>query len=263
MRIESLAMTALLALVVTGAAAHGGVLFFVNDPSGFAAASTSDVLMGTENWSSAGNAVAGPVAEPLRPGIANGVFPNGVNAATGITVQSNSHASGGANVTAPVGMYYAPAGFTGLSGNVQPSNQISSNASGASFDMLFATVGNAEPRSLSFSPMYYRSTTGNSATLTVQVFDSANALLGATTVPNVADVLENAFLGVVTTNGDTLGRVNIGSGPGNLAGADNIAVYAAPEGSAAAGGASAIFALFVFSRGPGSRLRSWINSDCA
>lgn len=261
MRIQTHAIAALLALGLPASAARAGVLFFVDDAPGFAAASASTLLMGTENWSSAGNAGAGAVAEPLRPGIANGVFPHGVAAATGITVQSNSHATSGTTVTAPVGMYYAPTGFAGLSGNLQPSNQISSNAVGASFDMLFATVDGAEPIALSISPMYYRSTSGNSATLTIKVFNTTNALLGTTTVPNVADALENAFLGVVTTSGDTLGRVNLWSNASNLAGADNIAVYTVPEGNAAVNGAVAFLSLFFVARG--SKLRSWITSDGA
>ena len=91
MRILQLALVAIVWPLLSAAASHAGVLFFVNDEPGFAAAIAGSTLMGTENWSSAGGAPSALVSEPLQPGIANGVFPNGVDAATGITVQSNSH----------------------------------------------------------------------------------------------------------------------------------------------------------------------------
>ena len=251
-----------LLLSLAGTSAQAGVLFFTS-PSAFAAATSGYVAMGIEDWSSGGNAGLSDVIEPLQPGIPAGIFPHGTNPTTGLSVQSNSHITGGANVAPGSGLVFAPAGFTGLSGNHQPSNQVSSNAAGASFDLLFAPVGGLTPTAVSLTPMFYRLGNTDSATLTVQVFDAANGLLGSTTVPNVVDVLEDAYLGIVTTDADTLGRINVWANAVDTTGADNIAVYAAPETPSAASALLAIATLAVARGRAGSRLRSWITSDGA
>lgn len=255
---------ALVLLSSIATSVHAGVVFYATPQAFDAATGSGYVAMGVEDWSSAGNAPIASVAEPLQPGVANGVFPNGTNPATGMTVQSNSHVTSGDSVAPGAGLFYAPTGFTGLSGNQQPSNQISANATGASFDMLFASVGDATPSALAFTPTYYRLATSNTGTLTVKVFDETDGLLGTTTVPNVADALEDAFLGIQTTDGDVIGRVNVWAGATDTAGADDITVYTVPEISAFASGWLAVLVLGAGTRmRAGSKPRSWITSDGA
>lgn len=237
------AVGALLCAPLPARLAQGGVVFYVNDPSGFAAATASHVPLGSEDWSSAGNANAAVVTDPLQPGVAKAPFPNGVAAATGMTVQSNSLGNA-ATALAPGGnLFYAPAGFVGVSGAAQASNQLSSNVNGASFDMIFANVGDATPAAVSFSPMFYRTSgASNSATLSIEVFGTGGSQIGSTTVPGVADISEAAFVGVVTTPPDALGRVNVWATLNDVAGADNIDVLTVPE-AGSAGAFAAIAAL--------------------
>ncbi|RIL06140.1 MAG: hypothetical protein DCC71_07965, partial [Proteobacteria bacterium] len=243
MRSVRAALAGLLWIAAT-APAHAGVVFFVDDEPGFAAATASHVLLGSEDWSSAGAAPAAIVSDPVLPGVANGPFPNGVAAATGMTVQSNSLGGEAATPAPGGGLFYAPAGFTGVSGNAQPSNQLSSNVTGSSFDLLFAAAAGAAPSAIALSPMFYRITGDSSTgTIAVQVFASGGALLGETSVPDVADVSESSFLGVVVTAPDALGRINLWAGATAVAGADNVDVYAAPEPGAAAAAAVALAAL--------------------
>lgn len=264
MRIHQLPVAALALLCAAAPSANAGVVFYATQQAFEAATGSGYVAMGVEDWSSAGNAPIASVAEPLQPGIANGVFPHGTNPATGLTVQSNSHVTSGNSVAPGAGLFYAPTGFTGLSGNQQPSNQISANATGASFDMLFASVGDATPLALAFTPTYYRLATNDFGTITVKVFDEANGLLGTTTVANVADALEDAFLGIQATDGDVIGRVNVWGGATDTAGADDITVYTVPEISGAASGLLAVLALGAVARiRAGSKPRSWITSDGA
>jgi len=101
------------------------------------------------------------------------------------------------------------------------------------FDMIFLTNDGSIPRAVSFSPMFYLLTQGgseggggiNPTNLTIRVYNQANVLLGSTTVSNVQDCLEDAYLGIITTGGDTLGRVNVWATPTDTSGADNISVY--------------------------------------
>ena len=219
------------------------MLFFVNDPGGFAAAVASLTAMGSEDWSSAANAPATPVVEPLLPGVANPPFPHGTNPATGLIAQSNTLGGAASTPSPGAGLFYAPAGFQGVSGAAQPSEQLSANTIPSSFDLFFATAGGTVPHAVQMSPMYYQVVGPSpSATLTVQAYDSGSVLLGSTAVPNVADTSESAFLGVVATAGSTLRRVNLWAGSTDVAGADNITVYGAPE-PPSAGGVAALGAL--------------------
>jgi len=217
-----------LRLIIAGGAfvfdADAGVGFHTTSNT-FNSAVTGLVYRGVENWSSAGNAPFAAVSDPLSPGVAKGPFPNGTAVAVGIRVQSNSLGNNPTNVSFGAGMFYAPTGFVGNSGNAQPSNQLSTTKTNESFDIIFNTIGQNLPRAVSFSPMYYRGGLNNSATLTIRVYNQANTLLGTTTVPNVQDCLETAYLGIVTTGSDTVGRVNIWVSNTDVVGADNILVY--------------------------------------
>jgi hypothetical protein len=65
------------------------------------------------------------------------------------------------------------------------------------------------------------------------VFDTSNALLGSTTVADVVDMLENAYLGIELTDGSELGRVNVAGTTFGFYGADNIRVFTVPEPASA------------------------------
>lgn len=124
------------------------------------------------------------------------------------------------------GLYYAPTGSPGNSGNLEPSNQISSNNAGDSFDIIFANAGAKSPVGVDLSAMYYRILSlNNSSNLTINVYDKSNVFLASTTVNNVPDVLETGYIGFVVGNGQSLGRINISAGSQDVAGADNIRVF--------------------------------------
>ncbi len=203
---------------------HAGVVFHATSGE-FQQAVTGLRFMGSENWSSAGNAAARNLTDPLSPGVAKTPFANGTSAASGIRVQSNSLKNAPVAVSPGNGLFYAPTGFAGLSGNIQPSNQLSAQRNDDSFDIVFSTVNGVLPRAVSLSPMYYKITGADAATVTVRVYNQANTLLGTTTVTNVKDCLEDAFLGIVTTGNDALLRVNLWATTTDVVGADNIAVH--------------------------------------
>ncbi|MDB6078111.1 MAG: hypothetical protein JWO82_1858, partial [Akkermansiaceae bacterium] len=71
-----------------------------------------------------------------------------------------------------------------------------------------------------------------SGNVTVTVYDKAGNLLTSGVVNNISDSQENGFFGVVATNGEQIGRINVYSGANAFAGADNITVYSVPEASA-------------------------------
>lgn len=217
-----------LRLIIAGGAfvseADAGVNFHTTSNT-FNSAVSSLVFRGVENWSSAGNAPYAAVSNPLSPGVAKGPFPSGTAVAVGIQVQSNSLGNNPTNVASGAGMFYAPSGFVGNSGNAQPSNQLSGTKTNESFDIIFNTIGQNLPRAVALSAMYYQGGLNSTGTLTIRVYNQANTLLGTTTVPNVPDCLETGYIGIVTTGSDTLGRVNIWASPTDVPGADNILVY--------------------------------------
>jgi hypothetical protein len=228
--------------------ARAGVQFFVNDPAGFAAATASLGLLGSEDWSS-GSGDLQTVDDPLLPGVANGPFPNGVNPATGMSVQSNTLGAVGITPSPGGNLAFAPQGFAGESGNVQPSDQLSANQNDDGFDMIFGHGAVAAPVAVSLSPMFYRTQgTENAGTIAVRVFDETGTQLGTSSVPNVVDVLEDSFLGIVATDADVIGRINLWAAANAVAGADNIFVYAAPEPGALLAGAAALAVLATLRR---------------
>lgn len=202
---------------------RAGVAIYVDDQAGFGAASSGLVLAGMEDWSSstlAANQLA-HFADPLAPGVSNGPFPGGTNPATGMTVQSNTL---GGNPTVPSpggGLANASEGFLGT-----PDDQVSSDLVDTSFDMIFAIAGTD---AVSFTPLIFDQVgSGNAGTATIRVYDSSNALLGSVQdIPVAGFTNPTTFVGIVTTGGDAIGRINVFATSTNdrFAGADNIAVY--------------------------------------
>ena len=229
--------------------AQAGVLFFVNDPAGFAAATASFAVLGSEDWSSGAATGLQAISDPLQPGVAKSVFPHGVEASTGMTVQSNTLGNAGTTAAPGGNLAFAPQGYVGASGNVQASDQLSALTNGHGFDMIFGGAGVEQPDAVSFSPMFYRTTAPNdSGTISVRVFGMGGAQLGTTSVANVVDVSEASFLGVIATESDVIGRVNLWAASNAVAGADEIVVLAAPEPGAAGAGAVSLAALLVARR---------------
>ena len=237
MRIRPAPVLVLVLCAVAPAPVRADVLFFVNDAAGFAEAAAALTLLGSEDWSSTGQVPATAVGEPLVAGIPNGIFPNGIAAATGLTVQSDTLGLHAANANPGGGLFFAPSGFEGLLGVTQPSNQLSANNQASGFDVIFSVAPGGSPIAVALSPMYYRLATpgADSGDIDIAVFDDSNELLGTVAVPDVVDVLEDAFLGIVLTEGDVLGRVNLWAGVDATTGADNLSVYIVPEPAAGAG----------------------------
>lgn len=192
-------------------------------------------LMGTEAWNAAGGVTF--LNDPLAPGFANGPFPTGTPLGMGMTVQSNTLGSS-PSTTSPRGangLIWYPAGSAGVSGNLQPSDQLSPNNAGDSFDMLFTTVAGTSPRMIDFTPTYYRILSlNNTATLNVQIYDAGGAFVFSELIGNVADCLESAYRGFQFTGSTTLGRINVsvltavGQPALDTASADNIRLYGSP-----------------------------------
>lgn len=233
-RFAALATASLLALGAT-AAAQAGVVFYVADPTGFAAGrqALSPVYAGTENFESstlAANTIQ-QFNDPLTPGVANGAFPAGTATAPGVTVQSNTL---GGNPTAPAahgsnGLSTASAGYSGT-----PTDQVSNNWQADSFDVILAPpLGSA--LAVGLTPLYFDSAaatpTSNAGSLTVRVYNG-NTLLGTQVISgiNYSQSQPSQFLGMVATDGDVITRINLWDGnvSSHWQGADDIAVYAKP-----------------------------------
>ena len=209
--------------------ANAGLSFHISQAT-FNAAAASYTFIGGENWNSGVGAGLISIDDSLQPGVANGPMPVGTNALMGMTVQSNTLGDAPA-ILSPfgvTGLVYGDTGTLGQSGNAQPSKQVSANNIGNSFDMLFTVVGGSTPKMVDFTPMFYRvNGTANTATLTVRAYDTSNVLLGSAQVFQVADVLENAYLGLEVSGTTTLGRINVAvsGSTTDVSGADNIRLY--------------------------------------
>lgn len=197
---------------------------FINDVAGFNAtvAIAALTFVGTEDWESstlAANNIT-TVVGPIAPGVANGVFPTGTNVATGLTVQENSGAGMPTNTTSPGNLATASAGFLGT-----PTDQVSTNAVGVSFDMIFSL---SNTTAISFTPLVFdQAASGNAGTANIRIFDSSNNLLLVHSV-NVAGFTNPAtFVGIVSAFGEDIGRINVFATSTNdeFSGADNIDVY--------------------------------------
>lgn len=217
-------------------AVHAGVIFYLNNPAGFNTAASAFTFKGTENWEES-TLAAGNIAnfnDPLAPGVANGPFPTGTIAAAGVTAQSNTLGSAAATLSprGVGGLATASVGYVGT-----PSDQVSPNSPNDSFDLIINPSGNYSG-AVGLNPLFFdfgaTSSTSTPGTVVVKVYDQTNALLGSQTV-NGVDYSATAFLGMVTTGGSNIRRVNLWASTNtanSTAGADNIAVYGAlPEPS--------------------------------
>jgi hypothetical protein len=211
--------------------AFAGVTFYVNDTAGFNAAAVALTLAGTENFESSTQAPNQfqNLNDPLAPGVANPPFPTGTGTAAGVRVQSNTLA-GSPSTTSPrgtIGLTTASVGFLGT-----PNDQISNQDPNDSFDMLFTPSNGQFVRAVGLHPLFFdnnaTTATSNPGTLEIRVYNTSNVLLGTQTMTNV-DYSGTAFLGVVATGTDVIGRINIWdlSTTVFFSGADDVSVYTA------------------------------------
>lgn len=202
----------------------GGVLFFVNDTSGFDTSRGSTTLAGTEDFELAflpPNSMA-TVMEPLAPGILNPPFSSGTVVETGMTVQSNSLGNNPVNPS-PSGEF----AITSYNYFGAPSNQVRTSGIAQSFDLIFALP---QTTAVSFGPLVFDSIfIGNPGSVTVRVYDSSNNLIGSMVNIQVAGFVNpTTVIGVIATEGDDIGRINIfstGLSANRFTGVDNINVY--------------------------------------
>jgi hypothetical protein len=214
-------------------------LVFINDAAGFNAAIAGYGLLGTENFESStlGAGMITSFNDPLAPGVANSPFPSGTNPATGLTVQSNT--LGGSPTTVSPrgfgGLATASAGYAGT-----PTDQISSNFPGDSFDMRF---GLTSTTAVSFTPLVFTTTSDPAAagTANLRVYDKMNALIASMdNIPVAVYTNPTTVIGIVAMTGEDIGRINLfttsyGTSTTTsdfVAGADDVSVFAAiPETS--------------------------------
>ncbi len=209
---------------------RAAVVFYVNDQAGFNAAVASFTPAGTEDFEGSTLAAASitTLNDPLAPGVANAPFPSGTTLGPGVTVQSNT-LGGSATTLSPRGvggLATASAGYFGT-----PTDQVSNNREADSFDLTFAPANGQYVRAVAMAPLYFdsaaTSATSNPGTLRVRVYGAdQTTLLGEQTIGAV-NYSGSSFLGIVTSGGDVIGRINVWDLDAALhfQGADNIAVH--------------------------------------
>ena len=222
-RLMTLAATLSMTLSLPAIAAP---IVFVNDEAGFdsQAALQSLALVGTEDWELAAVAPNSVIVidDPLSPGVANlPAFPTGSNAATGMTVQSNTNGfPGGVSPRGNQSLVLATTGFVGV-----PTNQLFNNFEGDGIDLIFG-VGGA--MAVSLTPLFLDSSLANiGGDIAIRVFDMFNTEINSTVVGGVSALDANSFFGIVAMPGQAIGRINLFDGNSLLhfQGADNIDVY--------------------------------------
>lgn len=203
---------AFVALLCFAQSSPAAVVFYVNDQAGFNAATASFNLAGTENFEGS-NLAPGtglPLDDPLVPNTANGPFPSGTQASAGVSVRSNT-LGGNPTSLSPHGAFGLSTASAGYAGT--PSDQVSNNYQADSFDLTFAPSNGQYVRAVGMVPLYFDSSattaTSHSGGLEIRVY-AANqtTLLGTQTINNV-NYSGSSFIGVVSSGGDVIGRINI------------------------------------------------------
>jgi len=223
-----------LVFMLTAANAAAGVTFYATSGA-FASGIAGYQLITSENFESGNNGFGfNSFNDSLQPGVANGPFSGG--SAAGMTFQSNTLGNN-PTTTSPhgiSGLTFGPTGTAGVSGNLQPSKQVSANFPDDSFDIILGALAGLNPLAMEMNPTFYRvSGASNTGTLTVRVYNTSNILIGSTTVSNVVDVSESSYLGIQATGADVLGRINIWADANSVEGADNMKVYSVAAASSA------------------------------
>ncbi len=208
-------------------------LIFHATPGAFNTAVAGLNFLGTEDFESSTLAPNNILSfdDSLQPGVSSSpvnIFPTGTNPAIGMTVQSNAQ-GGMPNVPSPQGVNGLSSASAGYFST--PDDQLSANFEEHSLDLIFNSPVPEPILAVGLVPLFFDSITFDTAALgniTVRVFDTANALLGSTTVSGVDYVNELAFVGIEATGGDDIGRINLWDGSqDHWQGVDDIEVYAA------------------------------------
>jgi hypothetical protein len=230
MTMRNLIRVAAALLTIAPWVANAGPIIFVDDEAGFDSQTLlqSLGLAGTEDWESsslAPNDLA-LVDDAINPGIANGPFATGTNVATGMTVQSNTNANGGADIS-PRGIDGLATLSDGLQGNLTDS--LFANFEFDSLDLIFGTGALA----ISLTPLFLSSAFDDSSgNITIRVFDLTNTEIspaGGTIINTASFQTADSFYGIVAMAGQSIGRINLFDGNSNqhFQGVDNIDVYQA------------------------------------
>ena len=231
-QLMSRVLTALLVSIVVSFAA-ADVTFFIDDVAGFNAATTaaSLTLAGTEDFegSTLPPASVDVVSDPLAPGVANlPWFPAGTRADAGVTVQSNT-LGGNPTSLSPRGSGGLATASAGLAGT--PTDQVSNSQWADSFDVLFGPDNGEFVRGVGMAPLYFdpaaSGSTSIQGSLEIRVYAADQTTLLGTQTINGVDYSTSSFFGVVTTNGDLIGRINIWDfdAADDAQGADDIQVW--------------------------------------
>jgi hypothetical protein len=178
---------------------------FENDASG------GNVLQGVEDFEYPGGYFVAVGVDPLTQGVANGVYTQGT--IQPISIQSNLMGDGGMTLQ-PRGGPQPLAFFEGGMGFSATDSVIANYF----VDGLDVIMLNSDVTAIGFNPMVY----SGSDTLNIQIFDTANNLLG--TFQSPANQNETDFFGFIS-NGTPIGRVNLFGIGNNAEGADNISIW--------------------------------------
>jgi hypothetical protein len=203
---------AFLAFLCFAQSSSAAVVFYVNDQAGFNAATASFNVAGTENFEGS-NLLPNQITsfdDPLVPSVANGPFPVGTQASAGVSVRSNT-LGGNPTSLSPHGAFGLSTASVGFIGS--PSDQISNNYEADSFDLTFAPSNGQYVRAVGMAPLYFDSnattSTSHSGSLQIRVYAANQTTLLGTQTINSVNFSGSSFLGVVSSGGDVIGRINI------------------------------------------------------
>jgi hypothetical protein len=181
-------------------------------------------LVGVEDFESSTLAPGSVVTvdDPLSPGVANGPFPNGTFAASGLTIQSNS-LTGWPTPLSPGGNLAA----TSIGYNGATSDQVRTHTIDHTLDLIFAEPGTY---GVSFTPIVYDNALApQGGQIQFSVYDKSGTWLGAVTATfgtaNGVFAISGCDPGPPTCQ--DIGRINMYLNfPGErYVGVDNVKVY--------------------------------------
>lgn len=201
---------AMLLSAVAGLAASASAQDYYNQAAFEAAASAGNVKTGVEDFEYPSGYFVGTGIDPLTQGVANGVYTSGT--INPLSIQSNLMGDGGATLQ-PRGGVQPLAFFEGGNGFSATDSVIANYF----VDGLDVIMLNADVSAIGFNPMVY----SGSDTLKIQIFDTANNLMG--TFSSGANQNETDFFGYIS--GTPIGRVNLYGVNNNAEGADNISLW--------------------------------------
>ena len=229
---KSITMTigAVAAAAITGMA--DAAIIFYTDEAAFnqALADAGKISKGIEDFEQAliAPGQAQPLNDPLNINNLQGFFPSFID---NLTFQSNTNGTPNVNDPGVNGLFpRGPGGLLlvgpGFVGSINVG--LTSNNPRDSFDILSGPPAGDNHTALG---MHVFTTVGGAPPVEVRVFDKIEQELGLITIPANVD---GQFLGILATEGDTIGRVNIWSTQENFEGVYDVQTYLIPAPSAVA-----------------------------